>query len=146
MDEIYVKRDWQNHLIPSDEYSLEIVQKFKKDAPKLITVKGKRNLEFHQKYFVMLQVIYEIQNHFDNFEAMRYWITMKAGYYDTIMAPNGNLIYQPKSVSFAKMDEIEFQKVYDGVIQVALVHKDICGGITKEDLLKEAESKIMQFT
>ena len=146
MAEIYVKRDWQNHLIPTDQYSLDIVKKIRQDAPRVVTITGKRNLEFHQKFFVLLNTIYEIQNHFDNFEAFRYWIVMKAGHYDIIEAPNGKLIYKAKSVSFAKMDEIEFQKVYDGVIQVALVHKDICGGITKEDLLKEAESKIMQFT
>ena len=146
MAEIYVKRDWQNHLIPTDQYSLDIVKKIRQDVPKLITITGKRNLEFHQKFFVLLNTIYEIQNHFDNFEAFRYWTVMKAGHYDIIEAPNGKLIYKAKSVSFAKMDEIEFQKVYDGVIKVALVHKDICGGITKEDLLKEAESKIMQFT
>ena len=146
MAEIYVKRDWQNHLIPSDEFSLEVVQKIKKDSPRLITITAKRNLEFHQKFFVLLNTIYEIQNHFDNFEAFRYWIVMKSGHYDIINAPNGNLIYKAKSVSFSKMDEIEFQKVYDGVINVALTHENICGGISKDDLLKEAESKIMQFT
>jgi len=145
VDEIHIKRDWQNHLIPTDQYSLEIVQKIKQDAPKLITIKGKRNLEFHQKFFVLLNTIYEIQNHFDNFEAMRYWLIMKAGHYHIIETPTG-VIYKPKSVSFAKMDEMEFQRVYNDVVQVALIHKNICGGITEADLLHESESKIMQFT
>lgn len=145
MTEIYVKKDWQNHLLPSDQYSLEIVQKIKQDAPKVITIKGKRNLEFHQKFFVLLNTIYEIQNHFDNFEAMRYWLIMKSGHYHIIKTPTG-VIYKPKSVSFAKMDEMEFQRVYNDVVQTALIHKNICGGITEADLLHEAESKIMQFT
>jgi len=146
MADIYVKRRWDNCLQPGDQYSLDIIKKIKQDTPKLITITGKRNLEFHQKFFVLLNTIYEIQNHFDNFEAFRYWIVMKAGHYDIIEAPNGKLIYKAKSVSFAKMDEMEFQKVYDGVVQIALVHKDVCGGITEADLLHEAESKIMQFT
>jgi len=143
--EIHVKRDWQNHLIPTDEYSLEKVKKIKLDDPRLIKITKPRNVGFHQKFFVLLNTIFEIQNMFDDKKAFRHWITMKAGFWTKTMTPTGNYLYMPKSISFAKMDEFEFQKLYDEVIKVALEHPKLCGGIQKADLLQEIQSKILMF-
>jgi hypothetical protein len=49
------------------------------------------------------------------------------------MMPNGNIQVRAKSISFANMDEIEFEELYQRVITAA------CNfiGIEKEDLLNE---------
>jgi hypothetical protein len=49
------------------------------------------------------------------------------------MMPNGNIQVRAKSISFATMDEIEFEELYQRVITAA------CNfiGIEKEDLLNE---------
>ena len=142
---IYCKRTCDNHLIPLDEYSLEELKKVKLNKEVEVEVVQKRNIGYHRKFFVMLQLIFDIQSHFEAFDPFRDWITMRAGFVERYKAPNGVDMYRPKSISFAKMDQIEFEQLYSKVIDVALQHDKICGGIKKEDLLKEYESKILSF-
>lgn len=102
-----------------------------------VEIKKKRNYQFHKKYFALLNLCYENQEVFESIEDLRYFLTMKAGYYKQIDTGNGTM-FIPKSISFAKMDEIEFERLYQLTITV------ICNfiGIEKEDLLNE----ILNFT
>lgn len=86
----------------------------------LMEIKKVRNPKFHRKAFALLNTIYSNQDSFDNFEWFRFWITMKAGFSDTAIAPNGQKMYKAKSLSFESMDDIDFQKWYEAVITVAI--------------------------
>ena len=144
---IYVRKNWQNQLVPNDEPSLKLLQKMKKDKVYKVKVTQPRNVMFHRKYFVLLDTIFDYQRMFGDGEeeAFRYWITCKAGFYEIKTMPGGQKVAFAKSISFAKMDEFEFQKLYDKTLEVALSHKDICAGIDQDDLLKEAQERIMEF-
>ncbi len=144
--EIYIKRDWQNHLIPTNQFSLDEAKRLKEEKTYLVKVSSPRNLVKHQKFFVLINTIFEIQGFFTNITAFRYWITIKAGYFDMDLAPNGEPMYRAKSISFSKMKQEEFEKLYQKVITIALENDKICGGITEEDLLREVQTKILRFT
>lgn len=47
-----------------------------------------------------------------SFDAYRAWVTIEAGHFDTIQLPDGTLRKHPRSISFASMDETEFQQLY----------------------------------
>ncbi|CDG20918.1 conserved protein of unknown function [Xenorhabdus poinarii G6] len=53
-----------------------------------------------------------------SFDAFRRWITVESGHYDTYEMPDGSLYREPRSVSFAKMDELEFQSLYQSTLNV----------------------------
>jgi hypothetical protein len=98
-----------------------------------VEIKKKRNYEFHKKFFALINLCHENQDIFDYYDDTREYLTIKAGYYRKIMMPNGNIQVRAKSISFATMDEIEFEELYQRVITAA------CNfiGIEKEDLLNE---------
>lgn len=53
-----------------------------------------------------------------SFDAYRAWVTVEAGHYDAIQLPDGTLRKHPRSISFANMDETEFQQLYKAALDV----------------------------
>ena len=53
-----------------------------------------------------------------SYEAYRAWVIVEAGHYDAIQLPDGTLRKHPRSISFANMDEIEFQQLYKAALDV----------------------------
>ncbi len=53
-----------------------------------------------------------------SFDAYRAWVIVEAGHYDAIQLPDGTLKKHPRSISFASMDECEFQELYKASLDV----------------------------
>lgn len=53
-----------------------------------------------------------------SFEAFRAWVTIEAGFYTEYQMPDGTIRKEPKSISFAKMDDLEFSLLYKSVLDV----------------------------
>lgn len=53
-----------------------------------------------------------------SFDAYRAWVIVEAGHYDAIQLPDGTLRKHPRSISFANMDETEFQQLYRAALDV----------------------------
>ncbi|HDT2442425.1 DUF1367 family protein [Raoultella planticola] len=53
-----------------------------------------------------------------SFDAYRAWVIVEAGHYDAIQLPDGTLKKHPRSISFASMDETEFQELYKASLDV----------------------------
>jgi len=53
-----------------------------------------------------------------SFDAYREWVTIQAGYYTEHIYPDGSRNRRAKSVSFANMDELEFQHLYKSALNV----------------------------
>lgn len=99
------------------------------EASKLESLRGKevmakvsqpRNLKFHRKGFALLHAIYEMVDTEYTFEQFRKILVAKAGYGDFVRGKDDQLIFLPKSLAWGKMDETEFEEVYQGVLTVAL--------------------------
>lgn len=104
------------------------------EAGELITfdVKLPRNSKFHRRYFAMLNLAYEmwepnrkwksykgvaVQK---NFERFRSDVLIQAGYYSQTFDLDGNMKLEAQSISFASMDDIAFERVYNAVLTVLL--------------------------
>lgn len=114
---------------------LENLKKLKEGVIYEVNIKNPRNLGFHRKFFALINLVYENQEVFDNSEDLRYYLIMKAGFYKKVETPKGEFMFIPKSLKFDKMDNVEFEEVYNGVIKV--IEKELL--ITKQDILENIQ-------
>ena len=78
-----------------------------------------------------------------NFDRFRADCTILAGYYESTIRLDGSVRIEPKSISFAKMSEEEFTKLYDATITVLI--KYVYGsGRTKEEI-DETVNRYLEF-
>ena len=117
-------------LVPTDAFASEWFNKVKPGALINAKVTQPRNGKFHRKFFAMLNVAYanhdwpEIETKFGkartSFEMFRKYVTVKSGHYEVDLTPSGEPRVVPKSISWAKMDEGEFEQLYSDVLDVIL--------------------------
>jgi len=92
----------------------------------------KRNYNFHKKFFALLNLVYENQEQYNNIEHLRKDLIVSAGFYDLRYNIEGVELQEPKSISFANMDQNEFQDLYSKIIDVVVNWL----GIEKQDILE----------
>lgn len=67
---------------------------------------------FHRKHMAMEQALYESQERFDTFEAMRTWLKVGSGFVEWYPGPRGGVIPVPKSISYAKLEQADMEQVH----------------------------------
>ena len=94
-----------------------------------------RNYEFHKKFFGLLKLAFDNQELFDIMDDMREELIIEAGFFRLTYDINGVEKKKAKSISFASMDEVEFNELYSCLINVIVKWL----GITKEDIIEHIE-------
>jgi hypothetical protein len=144
--EIYLTRHPNfTYLVPAYEGDQEVIKKMKHGE----VYKGKlslpRNIKFHKKFFALLGIVFENLPHdfaikteagqeieIKDTDSLLWHIKMQMGYHEEKVTLGGRITYEAKSISFASMDEIEFQEFYSKAIDVIL--KYFLKGANKEEL------------
>ena len=100
-----------------------------------------RNIQFHRKYFSLINLAWAYQNEKTeeffkrDVEQFRKSVEMLAGWCDTIYSiKRKEWIEQPRSIAFDKMDELEFRELYDSVRRI--LFEVFLKGITEEEFMK----------
>lgn len=119
--------------VPSNEDGVKYLYNRKVGDVLTTDVKVCRSYENLQRFHVFIRETFAMQEFFDNKETYRYWLTMKAGYFDTIVTPAGKAIFKAHSIAFDNMEEDEFKKVFSNCIDVFL--KEFGQGQTEQDIL-----------
>jgi len=119
-------------LKPLYDSDLEEKKKLKIGQEYECEIRVVRNYQFLKKFMALCWLGFHNQDWCEQFEHYRKWLTMKAGFVDIIATPTGTM-YEAKSISFSAMDEVEFERVYQAVIDVLM--KEI--GIEKRDIERE---------
>lgn len=79
----------------------------------------KRNAKFHRKFFALINLCYQNQSHYNNFEHLRKELIICAGHYELVFnLETGEQKKEALSISFANMDENGFNKLYSDVLTV----------------------------
>jgi len=113
-------------LIPMYDVDFDEKKKLKIGQVYSCEVRLPRNYEFHKKYFALINCAWEYQNEkrqeelfYNSIELFRKTVEITAGHCERIYSlKHKDFVEIPKSVSFAKMDNLEFQKHYDNVRSV----------------------------
>jgi len=142
-------------LVPFTDQDKELIDSLPKNQLINCAVTKKRNIKFHRKFYSLLNYAYDLfeppeivanGRTFDgnkDFEEFRKWLIVKAGYFDVIGYPDDSVRVRAKSISFGKMEEEEFERVYNNCINVVI--KYLCQNYTEEEL-KTVLDNVMSYT
>lgn len=140
--DIYCRKDLAGRLVPDDPESEEAVKRFKVGDPVKLVASKPRKYEYHKKFFALLNLVFENQDKYDSIEALRKELVMRAGWFEEHHHVTGKISYSAKSISFASMDQIEFERLFSRVIDVAIEY--FIEGATHEEL-EAAAMEVINF-
>jgi hypothetical protein len=110
-----------------------------------VTIKLDRNPDFHRKLFALVKTAWEClperqTNGFRTMENFRKYLTVAAGFCDIYYHPRlKEWVEFPKSWSFEKMDNAEFEDMYNKILDVVLT---LVSKFVSEDEFK----KLLEFS
>ena len=131
---LQVERGDFNTLKIADEESEIALRKLKYGVVYDVEIKASRNPKFHRKFFKLIYTGFQnTKSKITNIELYRYYVTMKAGFYVSVKTGTGTMIL-PKSISFAKMDETEFKKLYNAVFDQIIIDTEADEELFRKEL------------
>lgn len=118
---MYLVKKKDGSFTPSDNNDYNEAKKVK--VGEYVKCTRTRNVKHHKKAFALLNLWFENQDRFQEFEIARKVITIRAGYYDIAPTKDGEPYYIPKSLSFENMSQSDFEKWYEATLNI--VAKDL---------------------
>lgn len=133
-------------LVPLDDGDLQQYRQLTLDSDVRVHLTMPRNLRFHRKFFALLQLVLENipeplqhQRAIYSVETLLAAIKIDMGYFATVKVA-GRSVIKLRSISFAKMDEAQFERFYD--LAVTDILNNYLPGTSRNALLQEVEQFI----
>jgi len=118
---IRIKKGDFNTLKIADEESEIVFKKLEYGIVYEVDIKKTRNPQYHRKFFKLLNTgLQNTKSKIDNLEFYREVMLIKAGYVN-ILEDKGTTYVFAKSIAFDKMDNLEFEKVYNAVFNQIII-------------------------
>ena len=122
-NEIHLIKSLDGKFTCANDSDLELSKKIKVGEMYKYKFSKPRNVRFHRKFFALINLVYQNQEHYNNIDQLRYDLTIESGFYETrVNHITKEPIIEAKSISFASMDEVEFSSLYskflDTVVRV----------------------------
>ena len=130
-------------LVPMYDSDYDEKKKLHEGETVMCSIRKPRNYEFHKKFFALVRMTFEnlperlvrmlsVRNEEDMLTVFK----LDLGLFSTSWHCGRNVV-KLDSISFAKMDETEFQKFYDRCIDLVL--SSYLRGTDKQSLIEEVE-------
>lgn len=132
MSELYLKRT-VGGLQACDDAGIEALRKIKVGEVVQCEITRPRNLAHHRKFWALLNVFWQATGDWSSPYGVLIELKVRLGHVqDVLLRDTGELVKVPKSISFAAMDQGEFDVFYDRCIH------ELCkmGGGIEEDALR----------
>jgi len=149
----FVTKATGGYLVPASGDDLEELEKLRNGSVYRVDIVKERNSLFHRKTLSLIRLGFNSwipeepsdgsPAPLKNFDVFRNDITVLAGFYDRVFKVDGSFELVAKSISFASMDEIEFEAFFNAIADVLL--SNILKNYTREDL-DEVVDKILGYT
>ena len=113
-------------LVPCNDNDYEEKKKLKLGEVYQVTISRPRNYEFHKKYFALINCAWEYLNEkqiefFKDINNFRKTMELAAGHSEMVYSINRKeFVEQVLSIAFDKMDNDQFQDLYNRVFDVIL--------------------------
>lgn len=76
-----------------------------------------RSSPYHRRHMAIEAAVFNSQERFIDFEMFRYWLKVGAGWVTWAAGPKGGVVPIPRSISYAKADQAEFEDYHAKVIE-----------------------------
>lgn len=99
-----------DRLVPGSDESFDLFNSLDLDQEISFEYKEKkqRSLGYHKLYWAMITAVLRNQAHYKTKENLHEAVKVRAGHYETIIPFKGDPFLIPKSISFDKMDSLQF--------------------------------------
>lgn len=129
-------------LEPIDDAGKDALGKVKLGSIVSAEIKRPRNVHFHRKFFAMLNLILQNQEHYQSTDDLLDVCKLRIGHVRVIQTKNGE-VRLPKSISFAAMDEAAFSEFYERAVNWMIA--EVIPGLARADLDREIAEQLMAF-
>jgi hypothetical protein len=151
-----VKKDGKIGIVPDTMLDREQLEMVHTDGVVKVTVVVPRNPKFHRKGFALITTVFEFMDEkvkedlgIFTIEMLRKRLLLDLGRFTiTVMGPGngaipeGSIIYEADSMSFAKMDDTEFETLYNQIIMISI--EKYVSGQTEESINRRVD-EIIRF-
>lgn len=108
--------------IPAYDSDKENLKRIKSGEMIQADVVKPRGVKKHRKFFALLNLLFQNQENYKNIEDLRHDLTVAAGYYREVVDIHGEITKRAESISFAAMDDLQFDKYFDDVLNTIVHH------------------------
>lgn len=145
---LHVTKTQLGHLVPADRESKEALQKIEAGEYLTADIKRPRNERYHRLFFALLTMVHdnltdEQQDKWPTVERLLIEIKLQTGYFDMAESVTGKMYPITKSISFAAMDDGEFDQFFGKAISV--VCRYILPGVTDAQLREALDQELSQY-
>jgi hypothetical protein len=120
-NEIFMIKGLGGKFTPAHDSDHDLAKQLKAGEVYRFTFVKPRNYEFHKKFFALIKLVFENQDHYTNMDDLRRDLTIEAGFkVEKINQFTGEVRWDAQSISFASMDEIEFGKLYSKMLDTVI--------------------------
>jgi hypothetical protein len=123
-------------LVPVDDFTADALRQYGDGEIIRVKLFKDRNLRHHRLFFGMLRAIFKNQEKYLSEEALRFAVTIQAGWVDEIKLSGDKVALRPKSIAFAKMDQHEFRQYFDAALRAIPELLPQFDGVDIEDMLR----------
>ena len=124
-------------LFPANEQTLDALRKMKPGQWYRADIRLPRNVKHHRKYFALLGVVFPHQTMWPTFRKFRQKLEEALGHGEYHTNGRGERYFENESISFANMDQEEFEQLYERAVELILTR--ILPNVGRADLDRQVE-------
>jgi hypothetical protein len=132
MGALFVKHN--GSLCPADDEAKEALSSIRDGEQIRADVRRLRNLRFHRLFFGLLNLV-QANTNYRSVDELLAVVKLGIGHVELVVTPDGDALWLPKSISFAKMDDLEFRRFWNRALDYIL--QKIIPGTNRADLEQE---------
>lgn len=136
MGEVYLKKTESGYLAPASAAAEEELAKIKVGTIVKCFVSKPRHLRHHRMFFALMDTVFQNQEKYESAEELLQWVKIFTGHCTVFVHPDRQGVsYTPKSISFASMDQTQFDVFFENAVSV--ICKRIIPGLDRDSLIDE---------
>jgi hypothetical protein len=131
---IYLVKQYDNTFKVAGDSDYQRLKKIKPMEMVECEIKKPRNIRFHKLAFALFNMVFQNQERYTDLEALRYDLTVDAGYYTKHTNLSGDIVKTAKSISFASMDDTDFSEYYEAIIKTIVLRFNFDSDLIRENV------------
>jgi len=104
-------------LRPVDDVSAAVLREYGDGEVIRVKLMKDRNPRHHRLFFALLRMVFINQEKYLSQEALRFAVTIQAGWVDEIKLSGDKIALRPKSIAWGRMDQHEFRDYFDAALK-----------------------------